>query len=195
MRQLSTITLWALLLLPLTLSPLIGLLTPYVALLFIIPLFVVTIVRGDFLAAYDSYTARAFLLVFAIFAIICVVTADSVSDTLRAFNFTMLLAYGAIVFFIGRRTIGWNPNRMLLLAASGVLLGFLAILVSAASGSLATSSPKNENPPLVGLSSSPSMLRSVDLPQPDGPMTATNSPASISRETPCRARVSTSVVR
>src|SRR6188508_2385958 len=39
------------------------------------------------------------------------------------------------------------------------------------------------------------MLSSVDLPQPEGPITATNSPASICRLTSLSACVSTSVVR
>ncbi len=39
------------------------------------------------------------------------------------------------------------------------------------------------------------MLSKVDLPQPDGPMMATNSPGPISIEIWFRARVSTSDVR
>src|SRR6187399_597887 len=39
------------------------------------------------------------------------------------------------------------------------------------------------------------MFSSVDLPQPEGPITATNSPASICRLTSLSACVSTSVVR
>ena len=39
------------------------------------------------------------------------------------------------------------------------------------------------------------MLSSVDLPQPDGPMMATNSPGAISSETSPSAWVSTSLVR
>jgi len=41
----------------------------------------------------------------------------------------------------------------------------------------------------------PTMLRSIDLPQPEGPMMATNSPAATSRATLRSAVVSTSVVR
>src|SRR5690606_18949984 len=41
----------------------------------------------------------------------------------------------------------------------------------------------------------PMMLSSVDLPQPDGPMTATNSPAEMRRLTSFSAAVSTSLVR
>jgi hypothetical protein len=40
--------------------------------------------------------------------------------------------------------------------------------------------------PAFGLSRQPRMLK-VDLPEPDGPMTATNSPLSIAAETPRRA--------
>ena len=49
--------------------------------------------------------------------------------------------------------------------------------------------------PEVGLSSSPRMFNSVDLPQPDGPMTAMNSPSVTSNETLFRAMVSISSVR
>ena len=83
---LAIATFWALLILALVLSPLLGLLTPYVSLLFIVPLFFVTLARGEMLAAYETYEARAFLAVFVVIAIICGVTADSVSDALRAFN-------------------------------------------------------------------------------------------------------------
>ena len=102
-KQLPTWTLWALLLLPLVISPLLGLLTPYVALLVIIPLFAVTLVRRDGRAAYTSYDSRMLVGIFVLFAIICAITADSVSDALRAFNFTMFLAYGAIALFLERR--------------------------------------------------------------------------------------------
>ena len=122
-KQLPNGTLWALLLLPLVISPLLGLLTPYVALLVIIPLFVVTLVRRDALAAYSSYDARALLGIFVLFAIICAVTADSVSDTLRAFNFTMFLAYGAIALFLERRSNHGAAERVAQLAAVGVVIG------------------------------------------------------------------------
>src|SRR4051812_10090093 len=46
--------------------------------------------------------------------------------------------------------------------------------------------------PLVGRSRHPRMCISVDLPEPDGPVTATNSPASTSRFAPRSARTVTS---
>ncbi len=49
--------------------------------------------------------------------------------------------------------------------------------------------------PEVGRSRQPRMFMSVDLPEPDGPITATNSPAPIVRSTPSSARTSTSPVR
>jgi hypothetical protein len=49
--------------------------------------------------------------------------------------------------------------------------------------------------PEVGLSSKPRMLSKVDLPQPDGPMMATNSPSSTVKDTLLSAIVSTSSVR
>ena len=130
-KQLPNGTLWALLLLPLVISPLLGLLTPYAALLVIIPLFVVTLVRRDALAAYSSYDARALLGIFVLFAIICAVTADSVSDTLRAFNFTMFLAYGAIALFLERRSSHGAAERVAQLAAGGVVIGTVEIVVGA----------------------------------------------------------------
>jgi O-antigen ligase len=131
MGSLPTITLWALLLLPLVLSPVLGLLTPYVALLVIIPLFVVTIVRRQFAAAYASYEARAFLAAFVLLAVLFAITADSVSDALRAFNFTMLLAYGAIALFLRRRAATVTAERVAQLAGLGVLFGFIEVVASA----------------------------------------------------------------
>ncbi|MEO8758490.1 MAG: hypothetical protein ABI398_12170 [Devosia sp.] len=109
-NRLAAFTLWALLLLPLTLS--LGLLTPYVALLVIIPLFLVTLFRRQFAFAFAPYEARVFLVVFVVFAILFVLTADSVSDVLRAFNFTMLLAFGAIALFL-RQRVGCSRRRAL----------------------------------------------------------------------------------
>ena len=131
-KRLPSWTLWALLLPPLVVSPLLGLLTPYVALIVIIPLFIVTLVRRDALAAYASYDARALLGIFILFAIICAVTADSVADTLRAFNFTMFLAYGTIALFFQRRSTHSAAERVAQLAAIGVVVGAIEITVSAA---------------------------------------------------------------
>jgi O-antigen ligase len=128
--RLAALTMWALLLLPLTLSPLLGLLTPYVALLFVIPLFFATIARGQFPAAYRSYPARAFLFVFVLLAVLFALTSDSVSDALRAFNFTMLLAYGAIAWFLTVQTRPDAAQLVATLAGLGVAIGFLEILAS-----------------------------------------------------------------
>jgi hypothetical protein len=49
--------------------------------------------------------------------------------------------------------------------------------------------------PLDGLSSMPITFSKVDLPQPDGPMMATNSPSAISRSIPSSAVVSIVSVR
>lgn len=125
---------WALLLLPLVISPVLGLLTPYATLLVIIPLFVVTLIRRQFTAAYSSYASRAFLAVFLILAIVFAVTADSISDALRAFNFTMLLAYGATTLFLSQRVGTGGAERVAQLAGLGVLLGFLEVAASAAFG-------------------------------------------------------------
>ncbi len=40
--------------------------------------------------------------------------------------------------------------------------------------------------PPVGVSSPPIRLSRVDLPEPDGPISATKSPSGISRSMPCR---------
>lgn len=130
---LATSVYWALLILPLTLSPLLGLLTPYVALLFVIPVFLVTVRPREFANAYASYESRAFLAVFLVLAVIFAATADSVSDSLRAFNFTMLLAYGAIAWFLNQRSQA-SPERAMQLALLGVLLGFAEVGVSALRG-------------------------------------------------------------
>src|SRR5574344_2186302 len=58
-----------------------------------------------------------------------------------------------------------------------------------------TSSSPSQYLPSVGLSSSPRIFSNVDLPQPEGPMMATNSPSFTSILTPLSAIVSTSSVR
>ena len=54
-----------------------------------------------------------------------------------------------------------------------------------------TSCPRNQSSPDVGLSSNPSIFNKVDLPHPDGPMIATNSPRLISIFTSFKAVVCT----
>ena len=128
--RLTTAAVWALVLLPLVVSPLLGLLTPYVALLIIIPLFFVTLFRGKFFSAYASYDARAFLAVFAALALVFLVTADGASDALRALNFTMLLAYGAIAWFFIRHGGPVKAEWIPALAGLGVVLGFIEVAAS-----------------------------------------------------------------
>ena len=63
------------------------------------------------------------------------------------------------------------------------------------SSSLPTSDAIERVGPGVGRSRQPRMFISVDLPEPDGPMIATNSPRSMSSETPGSACTSTSQTR
>src|SRR5690606_19640573 len=58
-----------------------------------------------------------------------------------------------------------------------------------------TSWPSSRYWPLVKVSSSPAMLRKVVLPEPDGPVTATNSPSRTCRSSERSAWVSTWSVR
>ena len=134
-QRLGAITFCVLLVAPLAISPLLGLLTPYATLLFAIPLFFVKVYRGQFAAAYRSYTPRALLLVFVVLAIICAVTAAAVPDALRAFNFTMLLVYGAISYFLAghaeyprKSWLGTGPLLVTNLATAGVVIGLVEIL-------------------------------------------------------------------
>ena len=55
-----------------------------------------------------------------------------------------------------------------------------------------TSCPSRMYRPDVGRSRQPRMCMNVDFPEPDGPITATNSPVPISSDTPRRARTLTS---
>jgi hypothetical protein len=47
--------------------------------------------------------------------------------------------------------------------------------------------PQTSTSPLVGSSRLPAMVSNVDLPDPDGPITATISPARTDRSTPASA--------
>ena len=140
--KLAVAVLWALLVLPLALSPLIGLFTPYLALLVIIPLFAATLVRSDRLSAWSSYDARALLVVFAGLAVLFAITADSVSDDLRAFNFTMLLAYGPIALFLERRPTREPVTLTAVLASIGVIIGLVEVLI----GLLTNQQPRPAGP-------------------------------------------------
>ena len=64
--------------------------------------------------------------------------------------------------------------------------------VSAASSRPLTSTPATVTSPEVGWSSPARMCISVDLPEPDGPITAVRRPAAMSSETPRRASTAVS---
>ena len=78
---------------------------------------------------------------------------------------------------VGSRLNDWNTNPMCLRRSR----------VSARSAIDEISSPPIRTDPEVGRSSPASRCMSVDLPEPDGPMTAVNWPAGTSSETPRRA--------
>ena len=130
--RLPIAAIWALLVLALLLSPLLGLLTPYVSLLIVVPVFAATLARGQLRQAYATYEARAFLAVFLVLAVICAVTADSASDVLRALNFTMLLAYGPLVLLMRRHAGRVGVERVAQLAALGVAIGLAEVALSVA---------------------------------------------------------------
>src|SRR3954468_19524922 len=75
---------------------------------------------------------------------------------------------------IGSRLKNWNTKPMWRRRS----------IVSLRSSSVVISSPAIVTDPLVGLSSPARMCMSVDLPEPEGPITATSSPAATSSETP-----------
>jgi len=62
------------------------------------------------------------------------------------------------------------------------------------SGGDVTFLPRRSTSPLPGLSRPPTHLRSVVLPQPEGPTTQTNSPSSTAKETSAIACVALSPV-
>ena len=82
----------------------------------------------------------------------------------------------------GSRLKLWNTKPMRLLRMSA----------SSGSDSCATSRPSKKYWPLVGRSRQPMMFIIVDLPDPDDPMMATNSPAATETLTACRACTSVS---
>src|ERR1700730_5917153 len=68
-------------------------------------------------------------------------------------------------------------------------------MVSCYSEQRPISSPMNQYAPEVGESMSPRILSRVDLPQPEGPITARNSPGRTSRDRSSSAAVSTASAR
>ena len=69
---------------------------------------------------------------------------------------------------------------------------FFLISANSSSERLETFLPSSRYCPLVGVSRQPSICMSVDLPDPDGPMIATNSPSFITNDAFLRATVSMS---
>jgi hypothetical protein len=63
----------------------------------------------------------------------------------------------------------------------------LRIAASASPDCADTFSPASQYSPPEGVSRQPSRFMKVDFPEPEGPMTATNSPAAMSSDTPFSA--------
>src|SRR5438034_4937542 len=82
---------------------------------------------------------------------------------------------------VGRRLKRWKTKPIL----------WRRSLVRAASLSAVRSLPSTRTLPRVACASPPIRYRSEDLPHPDGPITATDSPGSTSKFTPRRAGTST----
>jgi O-antigen ligase len=125
--QLARWTAVALLVLSLMISPLLGLLTPYVIGLIAVAVWLVTAARGQLPAAYGNYPARAFLFAFALLAVLFALSAEAPEDVLNAFNFTMLLLFGPVALLLARHAAPGNGARIAALATIGVALA-LAIM-------------------------------------------------------------------
>ena len=78
---------------------------------------------------------------------------------------------------IGSRLKNWKTNPMLS-RRNRVRASSLSVVISV---------PSTVTEPSLGLSSPARMCMSVDLPDPDGPMTAVSLPRSISTDTSCSA--------
>jgi hypothetical protein len=78
----------------------------------------------------------------------------------------------------------WNTNPIFALRTSA----------RSFASRLDTSTPSKTYRPEVGRSRQPRRFISVDFPDPDGPMIATNSPFAIDSDTPSNARISKSPI-
>lgn len=117
-----------LLVLVLALSPVLGLITPYLVAPLGIAVWIATLVQGRLRAAYAEPPARLLLAIFLLLGLLFALTADSPSDALRAFNFIMLLLFGPVALLLSRQAGTESAQRVAMLATVGVLIGLLSIL-------------------------------------------------------------------
>lgn len=128
-------TAWVLLALSLTLSTLIGLLTPYLLGLIALGLLIVYIVRGKLLEVYRPLASRLFLLAFVLIAVEYAITAQQPRDILYAFNFAMLLLFAPVAHLLGGERGRVGPRHVVVLAAAGVVLTLAMVMVTDLMGS------------------------------------------------------------
>lgn len=112
----------------LVVSPVLGLITPYLVALLGIALWIVALARRRLLAAYAELPAQLLLAAFLVLGVLFALTADAPSDALRAFNFIMLLLFGPVVLLLSRQAGPGSAKHVAALAAAGVALGLLSIL-------------------------------------------------------------------
>lgn len=117
-----------LLVLVLAVSPLLGLITPYLVALLGIAVWIASLARGRLAAAYAEAPARLLLAIFLLLGVLFALTADAPSDALRVFNFIMLLLFGPVALLLARQAGPGSVQRVAALAAIGVALGLLSIL-------------------------------------------------------------------
>ena len=119
---------WTLLVLALCSSTVFGLVTPYLLIALGVVTLLLSLVRGQIAAAYQSLASRLFLLAFVMLGALFVLTAQTPHDAIYTLNFSMLALFGPLALTFERSMILRPMQTASLLATSGVIASLLMVL-------------------------------------------------------------------
>ncbi len=119
---------WALLVVTLCVSTVIGLVTPYLLVAFGVVALLVLSATGRIVAAYQSLASRLFLLAFVMLGALFVLTAQTPHDAIYTLNFSMLALFGPLALTLERSMILRPLPTASLLATGGVIVSLLMVL-------------------------------------------------------------------
>jgi O-antigen ligase len=137
-RRALALVLW----LTLVLCCVVGLPTPYLVGIVGIVVLIALLFQRRLADAYKPLAARLFLIAFAVLAACFAISAQSVFDPLRVFNFTALLLFGPFLMLMQRFADAGNALAFARLASAGAIVGFVAAFI----GKYGLGWPRAESP-------------------------------------------------
>ena len=119
---------WAILILTLCISTVVGLVTPYLLVAIGGVTLLVLLAAGQIGEAYQSLASRLFLLAFVVLGVLFALTAQTPHDVVYTLNFVMLALFGPLQLTLERSTTLRRMPTAAVLATVGVFASLLMVL-------------------------------------------------------------------